>query len=68
MKEYEGFVKMTTKEFKAKETQAMFYGKDKKFYAKGDLTHYNGNIYISIVDGNGNSPADSSWKRVFIED
>lgn len=67
MKEYEGSVKMTLKEYKAKESGARIWGDTAKPYAKGDLTHYQGQPYISMIDDNRNWVFDSSWKQVFIE-
>lgn len=74
MKEYEGFVKMTTKEYQAKETNSRYFGDGKCDeldnlipFMKGDLCHYNGNTYVSMIDGDFKSPVDSSWKLVKIE-
>jgi hypothetical protein len=67
MKEFEGFVRLTREEFKAKESSARIWGDSIEPYAKGDLVYYEGNIYISRVYDNMKSPVDSSWKQVFIE-
>lgn len=74
MKEYEGFVKMTKKEYQAKEADARYFGDGKRDeldflmpFMIGDLCHYNGVLYVSMVDDNFKSPVDSSWKQVFIE-